>query len=121
MRSIFSTDAEQILLPQIKDTHVCTTMRSVNKTHSGCYTVLAGKRVAVIVTIYQSTWLVHFKGLHSNTAMKTSDFTYLFVPYLHDPITNASSFSDYDLLGCNIVRRWVSDCEVSHPRRHYSS
>jgi len=119
MRSIFSTDAEQILLPQIKDPHVCTTVRSVNKTHSGFYTVLAGKRVAVMVTIYQSPWLIHFRRLQSATLLWKPQISHIcFSSLCIDPITDASSFWGYDFLGSNSVHRWVPDYVVSHPGRH---
>lgn len=114
----FSTDAEQILLPQIKDLHVCTTVRSVNKTYSGYYTVLAGKRVAVIVTIYQSTWLIHFRRLQSATLLWKPQISHIsFSNLCIDSIIDASSFGGH-LLGCNSVHRWVPGYVVSHPKRH---
>lgn len=115
----FSSDAEQILLPQIKDPNVCTTLRSVNKTCSGYYTVLAGKRVAVIVTIYQSTRFIQFRRLQSATLLWKPQISYICFSNLYiDSITDASSFWGYDLLGCNSVHRWVPGYVVSHPRRH---
>ena len=94
-------------------------MRSVNKTQSGYYTVLAGKRVAVIVTIYQPTWLVHFRRLQSATLLWKPQISHIcFSSLCIDPITDASSFWGYDLLGCNSVHRWVPGYVVPHPRRH---
>jgi hypothetical protein len=119
MRSSFSTDAEQTLLPQIKDPHVCTTVRSVNKTHSGYYTVLAHKRVALILTICQSSWLIHFRRLQSATLLWKPQISHIcFSNLCIDTITDASSFWGYDLLGCNIVHRGIPGYVVAHPRRH---